>query len=268
MFGHKQINLNAPYLYLTKRKGTETYDLFILLEVLNGAQVIFPPSQQLPDSFSELEINIKVIPADQPDSKQTEPKFQRYTIEGVDGPGEKKVVVRSLIEEIGRETFRKMVMHFKDSDEAETVTTEEVATDCPYLYLDISNGNHTGFHSQNGNSKTLAFTPNVAVPTLGGRVLDAMFNGRCTATSDTVESTLLFQPSRGGSEPLVLEKLILKTMYAETVAERTFSVELAWLEGIDSAAGDNEDEDPEKKKKAKTRHGNSSDDSDDDSEDQ
>lgn len=280
MIGRKQIKYNTPFLYLTKREGKNIYDLFILIEFLEGTQVLCPLPNQLPQNVDHPEINIRILLPDQSTTTAIDQKFERYTFdftnESAESLAQKKVIVRTLIDQVGSEAFRQMELFFKDSDEDPTIPEIlKSAIDCPYLYLDIHNGKYSNLPSPNGVVPVLDYTSNIVIPTNGGQVLEA----EClisTVDGDSIDSLILFEPSKVG-EALKMERINQAAVFAEGEEERSFSVLLILLENNNGAGGntaaiqgigkqyaffqyiagpDSLAKDADKKKKVKTRHGN------------
>ena len=261
MLGRKQINFNAPYLYLIKREGAPIFDLFILIEVFSNAKVVFPEINQLPQNVTHPEINISILLNEPELSAELRWEAKRYTFDLTDEEDltNKKIIARTLIDKVGGEVFRRMEMYFKDSDEGPIITQEaKIATDSPYLYLNVSNGEH-GHSADDKSRPMLAFSPNILIPTYGGKLLKAGFNGYYM-DGDIVESWLLFEESIDGQGKLELKRINQATVYAKAGAERSFSIELLFLpeNGPINWSKFNPEKDTDKKKKAKTRHGNSS----------
>lgn len=263
MLGRKQINLNTPFLYLTKREGLNIFDLFILIEVYQNTLVSFPESNQLPQNVNHPEINIHILLSEPQLAEATSLAFKRYTFDFSEDTPEslmqKKVKVRTLIEKVGSEAFRQMELFFIDSDEGPVIEAAvEIMPDSPYLFLGVSNGAHDLLSNQNG-TQLLSYSPAIIIPTFEGKLLEAEFRGS-SVNGDNLESLLVFQASEEGSTELQVERINQATIYAEAGAERSFSVELYLWEANGQGIDDNVRslKNADKKKKVKTRHGNSS----------
>lgn len=260
MIGRKQIKYNTPFLYLTKREGKNIYDLFILIEVLEGTQVVFPSSEELSEILDHKGINISITTSDQDITLPSEPKYKRYTFrpseELSENLNERKIIVRTITDNADGMVLREMSIAFDQKYEMPAIPDEEeVAVDCPYFYLGIKKLGTASLPILNG-ALIWAFTPFILIPTYTNKISSAGLYVPVNKPNNN-EMTINIEIEPAEEEGYFnLERLNQATFYAEDGSKRDFEVKL-WKKGEEIGRYADKDTD-KKKKKAKTSHGGSS----------
>ena len=199
-----QVEIWAPYSYLTYNDDISLYELFLLIPVGANNIVSLQGGENYNHADGVTKMEIKIV--HQQNEEGTIPEILKYVSFRLRMPfkykalplnnGDKIMVKTKINDENGTRLDEKEIMIlYKDKDAGYTGSdTSTVAHNCPYIYLDNTKTNQS------------VFTPFSIIPLLGYNLVDQLVqissaeNGLCESHVVLKKATRTFQKIEGDLE--------------------------------------------------------------------